>query len=136
MSPQWLSELGRLLRGTCSGTIMTAATNTRPTTKVATTADADAGDDGSPTSSSSRGGDDVVYNFDINQPSLPTPFHSVLVSIYVCMALSTAFHSIYSRDNTPLFSLCSSCLISVVLVLSTTYLFMKVSISLDIISCG
>ena len=38
---------------------------------------------------------------DINQPSLPTPFYSVLVSISVFMALSTVFHSINSPDNSP-----------------------------------
>ena len=38
---------------------------------------------------------------DINQPSLPTPFYSVLVSISVCMALSTVFHSINPPDNSP-----------------------------------
>ena len=37
----------------------------------------------------------------INQPSLPTPFYSVLVSISVFMALSTVFHSINSPDNSP-----------------------------------
>ena len=52
--------------------------------------------------SPSRGGDVVVYVFDINQPSLPTPFYSVLVSISVFMALSTVFHSIHSPDNSPL----------------------------------
>ena len=35
----------------------------------------------------------------MNQPSLPTPFYSVLVSISVFVALSTAFHSITSSDN-------------------------------------
>ena len=45
--------------------------------------------------SSSRGGDVRVYEFDINQPTLPTPFYSVLVSISVFMALSTVFRSIY-----------------------------------------
>ena len=40
-----------------------------------------------------------VYVFDINQPSLPTPFYSVLVSVSVFMALSTVFHSISSPDN-------------------------------------
>ena len=30
--------------------------------------------------SHSRGGDVAVYVFDINQPSLPTPFYSVIVS--------------------------------------------------------
>ena len=39
----------------------------------------------------------------INQPSLPTPFYSVLVSVSVFMALSTVFHSINSPDNSPLF---------------------------------
>ena len=38
---------------------------------------------------------------DINQPSLATPFHSVLASISVFMALSTVFHSINSPDNSP-----------------------------------
>ena len=33
------------------------------------------------------------------QPSLPTPFYSVLVSVSVFMALSTVFHSINSPDN-------------------------------------
>ena len=41
----------------------------------------------------------AVYVFDINQLSLPTPFYSVLVSISVFAALSTAFHSINSPDN-------------------------------------
>ena len=36
---------------------------------------------------------------DINQPSLPTPIYSVLVSISVFMALSTVFDSINSPDN-------------------------------------
>ena len=55
-----------------------------------------------PEGSSSRGGDVEVFVFDINQPSLPTPSYSVLVSVSVCMALSTAFHSINSPDNSPL----------------------------------
>ena len=38
----------------------------------------------------------------INHPSLPAPFYSVLVSISVFMALSTALHSINSPDNSPL----------------------------------
>ena len=52
--------------------------------------------------SPSRGGDVAVYVFDINQPSLPTPYYSVLVSVSVFMALSTVFHSINSPDNSPL----------------------------------
>ena len=41
-------------------------------------------------------------SFDINQPSLPTPFYSVLVSISVFMAFLTVFHSINSPGNPPL----------------------------------
>ena len=52
-----------------------------------------------PAGSPSRGGDVTVYVPDINQPSLPTPFYSVLVSVFVFMALSTLFHSINSPHN-------------------------------------
>ena len=38
---------------------------------------------------------------DINQPSLPTAFYSVFVSISVFVALSTVFHSIHFSDNSP-----------------------------------
>ena len=55
----------------------------------------------SPASSPSRGGDVTVYVYDINQPSLPTPFNSVLVCVSVFMALSTVFHSINSPDKSP-----------------------------------
>ena len=55
-----------------------------------------------PTGSPSCGGDAAVYVFDINQPSLSTPFYSVLVSVCVFMAFSTVFHSINSPDNSPL----------------------------------
>ena len=57
--------------------------------------------------SPSRGGDVAVYVFDLNQPSLPTLFYSVLVSVSAFMALSTVFHSINSPDNSSL-SHCSS----------------------------
>ena len=46
--------------------------------------------------------DVAVYVFDKNHPSLPTPFHSVHVSVSVFMALSTVFHSINSPDNSSL----------------------------------
>ena len=61
-----------------------------------------------PAGSPSRGGDVTVYCCDINQPSLPTPFYSVLVSISVFMALSVviSFHK-FSRQLSA-FSLCSS----------------------------
>ena len=49
-----------------------------------------------------RGGDVAVYVFAINQPSLPNPVYSVLVSVSVFMALSTVFHSIDSPDISPL----------------------------------
>ena len=89
-----------------------------------------------PTGSPSRGGDVAVYVFDINEASLPTQCHSVLVSISDLMALSTVFHSINSPDNSPLSH-------SVLLVLVLPYWpfqlrvsFMKVSLSPDIIPCG
>ena len=67
-----------------------------------------------PAGSPSRGGDVAVDVFDTNQPSLPTPFYSVLVSVSVFMALSSVFHFINSPDNF-LFSH------SVLLVLSMFY---------------
>ena len=54
-----------------------------------------------PMGSPSRSGDVAVYVFDINQPSLPTLFYSVLVSVSVFMALSAVFHFINSTDNFP-----------------------------------
>ena len=56
----------------------------------------------SPAGSPSRGGDVTVCVPDINQPSLPTVFYSVLVSVSVFLALSTVFHSINSPDNSVL----------------------------------
>ena len=44
-----------------------------------------------PAGSPSRGGDVAVCISDVNQPSLPTPFYSVLVSVCGSMALSTEF---------------------------------------------
>ena len=86
--------------------------------------------------SPSRGGDVAVYVFDINQPSLPTPLYSVHVSVSVVMALSVVFHSINSLASYPLSHSVLSVLFSALLVLSTIYLFMKVSLSPDIILCG
>ena len=51
---------------------------------------------GVPAGSPSRGGDVAV---DINQPSLPTPFYSLLLSVSIFMALSTVFHLINPPDN-------------------------------------
>ena len=89
-----------------------------------------------PTGSHSRGGDVAVYVFDINQPSLLTPFYSVLVSVSVFVALSTAFYSINSPDNSPLSHSVPPGLISAFLGLSTTYLFMKAFFSPDITPRG
>ena len=52
-----------------------------------------------PAGSPSRGGDVAAYVFNISQPSLPTPFYSVLVTVSVFTALSTVFHSINSPDD-------------------------------------
>ena len=63
-------------------------------------------------------------------------FYSALLSVSVFMALSTVFHSMNSPDN-PLLSLSVLLvLISALLVLATVYLFMKVSLTTDIIFCG
>ena len=59
---------------------------------------------------------------DTNQPSLPTPFYSVLVSISVFIALSTVFYSINSPDNSPFSH-------SVLPVLSLPYWFFQLYIS-------
>ena len=85
-----------------------------------------------PVGSPSHGGDVKVHVLDINQPSLPTPF-----TLFLCLFLSygpftcISFHK-FSRQLS-VFSLCSPSLISASLVLSTIYLFMKVSFSPDII---
>ena len=50
-----------------------------------------------------RGGDVGGYVIDINQPSLPTPFYSVLVSVSVFMTISTVFHSVNFPENSPLY---------------------------------
>ena len=57
-----------------------------------------------PADSSSHGEDVTVCVPDINQPSLPTPFHSVLVSVSVFMALLTVFRSINSPVVLVMFS--------------------------------
>ena len=70
---------------------------------------------------SSRSGHVAVYVLDIEQPSMPTIVHSVLVSVSVFMALSTVFYSMNSSDNCPL---------------SHSLQLMKVSFSPDVILCG
>ena len=78
------------------------------------------------------GGDVTVYG--LHKPTeLAHSFYSVLVPISVVMAFSPVFHFINSPD---VFSLSSSGLISALLVLSSVYLFMKVSFSADMIPRG
>ena len=66
--------------------------------------------------------DATVYVFHINQPSLPTLFYSVLVSVYVFMALSTVSDSINSPDKSPLSH-------SVLLVLFLPYWSLQLNVS-------
>ena len=65
----------------------------------------------------------MVYVLDINQPSLPTLFYSVLVSVSVFMALSTVFQSTNSPEDSPLSH-------SVLLVLFLPYWSFQLFISL------
>ena len=65
----------------------------------------------------------IRFVSDINQPSLPTPFYSVLMSISVFTAHSTVFHSITSPDNSPFSDSVLPVLSLPYLVLSTLYLF-------------
>ena len=65
----------------------------------------------------------MVYVKDKNQPSLPTSFYSVLVSISVSMALSTVLHSINSLDNSPFSH-------SVLVVLALPYRSFQLNVSL------
>ena len=83
-----------------------------------------------------RGGDVTVYIKDINQPSLLTPFYSVLVSVSVFVALSTVFQAINFPDNAPFSHSILPVLSLLYCVLSTMCLFMKVSFSPDIIPSG
>ena len=55
-----------------------------------------------PAGSHSRSGDVTIFMSDINQPSLPTPVYSVLVSVSVFMALSNVFRSMNYPENSPL----------------------------------
>ena len=84
------------------------------------------------TGSASLGGYVAVYVFDMNQPSLSTPFNSLLVCVSVFMALSTVFYSINPPDNPPL----SRSVLPVLFVLGWSFelhIFLEVSLSPDII---
>ena len=89
-----------------------------------------------PAGTPSRGGDVMVYVTDTKLTKLA---HSFLFCSCVCFCLYGPFNSIsfhkFSRQLF-VFSLCSSGLHSALMVLSTIYLFMKVSLSPDVIPCG
>ena len=85
--------------------------------------------------SPSHGGDVTVYVFDKSQQSLPTPF---ILFLYLFLSL-WPFQLYFIPQILPstlrfltLFSWSNSALLG----LSTIYLFMKVSLSPDIILCG
>ena len=80
-----------------------------------------------PAGSSSRGGDVAVYVCDTNQPSLPTPFNSVLTSVSVFMALSTVFHSTNSPNT---FLLSHSALLVFILPYGSYQLYLSLCESL------
>ena len=63
----------------------------------------------------------LQFMSDINQPSLPTLFYSVLVSVSVFMVLSTLFHSINTLNDSPFSH-------SVLRVLSLPYWFFQLHI--------
>ena len=76
----------------------------------------------------------MVYVFSINQPSLPTPFYSVLGLFFSYGPFNCiSFHKFSQQFSA--FSLCSSNLISALLVLSTVYIFINVS-PIDLLHWG
>ena len=88
-----------------------------------------------PAGSPSRGGDATVYVQDMNQPSLLTPFYTVL-GLFLCFGPFNCISFHKFSQQLSIFSLCSSGLISTLSVLSTICLFKKVSFSPDMIPCG
>ena len=108
----------------------------------------------------------AVCVFDINPQSLPTPFFILFLCLFLslwpfqlyfipkillktlcCLTLFFQSYFCFYRPSNCIqlkkfsrklsaFSLCSSGLISALLVLSTTYRFIKVSFSPDILLCG
>ena len=98
--------------------------------------------------SPSCGGEVAVNVFNKNKPNLSTPVYSVtnqacpLLFISVLVSISVLYgpFNCISLHNfswqLSAFSLCSSSLISALLILSTIYLFKKVSFSPDILLCG
>ena len=95
-----------------------------------------------PGGSPSQGENVAVYVLGINRPRLPTLFFLSFLkkscsSVYFCLDGPFNFISFHKFSRQPsAFSLGSSGLISALLVLSTIYLFMKISFGPDIIFCG
>ena len=85
-------------------------------------------------------GRECALEIDIPKQQRPTELaHSFLFCSCVCFCLhglfnSISFHKFFRQLSA--FSLCFSGLISALLALLTVYLFMKVSLSPDIILCG
>ena len=92
-----------------------------------------------PVGSTSRGGDVTVYVFNMNQPSLPTPF-ILFLRLFLCYGPFNciSFHEFSQQFSA--FSLCSPNLISALLVLSTAYMSLLTSPkplpSFSCVSCG
>ena len=94
-----------------------------------------------PTGSPSRGGDGAVYVFDINQPSLPTPFFFFFFFfflLFLCLFLSFNCISLHKFSHPTLCFLTQFfrsyfCLTG---PFNYMYSFMKVSFSLDVTLCG
>ena len=90
-----------------------------------------------PAGSPSHGGDVTVYVYDINQPTLLTPFFIFCSCVYFCLYGPFNCISIHTFSlQLSVLSLCSSGFISVLLVISTICIFMNVSFSPDIIHNG
>ena len=90
-----------------------------------------------PAGSPSRDGDVAVLRFWHKPPELAHSFFILLLCLF--LSFYGPFHCIsfhkFSRQLSA-FSLCSSGLISALLILSTKYLFMKVSLSPDVTPSG
>ena len=91
-----------------------------------------------PVGSPSRGGDVVIYFFDVKQLSLPCPFFFFKFCSCVCFCFYGPFNCIslhkFSRQLS-VFSPCSTGLNDALLVLSIIHLFIKVSLSPDLFLC-
>ena len=85
--------------------------------------------------SPSRRGDATVYILDVNQSSLPTLF-ALLLSLFLYLWPFQLYFIPQILQTTLCFLTPFFWSYSASLVLSTIYLFMKVSLSPDIILCG